>query len=68
VKQYRRRINISVTPQTLYHLETMAYNTHHGDIGRIVDDLVRERQMAARTRNKKTERNGQNHAKKSITD
>jgi hypothetical protein len=58
VKQSRRRITIAVTPQTLFHLQTLADACHRGDVGRAVDDLVREYQMAAKIRTKPTEREG----------
>ena len=52
MKQHRRRITITVTPQTLFHLQTLADACHRGDVGRAVDDLVREYQLAAKIRNK----------------
>jgi hypothetical protein len=48
VKQSRRRITVAVTPQTLYHLQNLADACHRGDVGRAVDDLVREYQLAAK--------------------
>ena len=56
MKQNRRRITIAVTPQTLYHLQTLADACHRGDVGRVVDDLVREYQLAAKIINKPKER------------
>jgi hypothetical protein len=64
VKQNRRRITIAVTPQTLYHLQTLADACHRGDVGRAVDDLVREHQLAAKIRNKPNERNGVYYVRK----
>lgn len=61
MKQHRRRITISVTPQTLFHLQTMADACHRGDVGRAVDDLVREYQLAAKIRTKPKEREGIYH-------
>ena len=52
MKQHRRRITITVTPKTLFHLQTLADACHRGDVGRAVDDLVREYQLAAKIRNK----------------
>lgn len=52
MKQHRRRITITVTPQTLFHLQTLADACHRGDVGRAVDDLVREYQLAAKMNNK----------------
>ena len=52
MKQSRRRITVAVTPQTLYHLQTLADACHRGDVGRAVDDLVREYQLAAKIKNK----------------
>ena len=52
MKQHRRRITITVTPQTLFHLQTLADACHRGDVGRAVDDLVREYQLAAKIRTK----------------
>ena len=56
MKKSRRRITITVTPQTLYHLQILADACHRGDVGRVVDDLVREYQLTARTGNRKKER------------
>lgn len=61
MKQNRRRITVSVTPQTLFHLQTRADACHRGDVGRAVDDLVREHQMAAKIRTKPNKREGIYH-------
>ena len=61
MKQRRRRITITVTPQTLFHLQTLADACHRGDVGRAVDDLVREYQLAGKTRTKPKEREGVYH-------
>ena len=64
MKKSRRRIAIAVTPQTMYHLQTLADACHRGDVGRVVDDLVREYQLAAKIRTKPTEREGFYHVRK----
>lgn len=51
MKKSRRRLTIAVNPQTLYHLQTLADACHRGDVGRVVDDLVREYQLATKKRN-----------------
>lgn len=56
MKQPRRRITISITPQTLFHLQNLADACHRGDAGRAVDELVREYQMAAKEKYKPRER------------
>ena len=47
-KKNLRRVAITVTPQTLYHLKNMADACGHRDVGRVVDKLVREHQMATK--------------------
>lgn len=64
MKQHRRSITITVTPQTLYHLQTLADACHRGDVGRAVDDLVREYQVAAKMRIKPMQREGVYHVRK----
>lgn len=44
-KKNRRRISTLVTPQTLYHLENMRQFCGYNDIGRVIDKLVREKQI-----------------------
>ena len=44
-KSNRRRVSILVSSQTLYHLQRMAQFCEHGDIGRVVDKLVREKRL-----------------------
>ena len=46
-KKNLRRISIVVTAQTLWHLEHLAAMAGYRDVGRVVDKLVRERQLAA---------------------
>ena len=41
----RRRINTLVSAQTLYHLENMRSFCGFSDIGRVIDKLVREKQI-----------------------
>lgn len=53
-----RRVGITITAQTFYHLKDMADACGHRDIGRVVDKLVREHQLAAKVRIKSTEREG----------
>ena len=44
-KKNRRRINTLVSAQTLYHLENMRQFCGFTDIGRVIDKLVREKQI-----------------------
>ena len=44
-KKNRRRINTLVSAQTLYHLENMRQFCGFADIGRVIDKLVREKQI-----------------------
>jgi hypothetical protein len=44
-KKNRRRINTLVSAQTLYHLENMRSFCGFDDIGRVIDKLVREKQI-----------------------
>lgn len=44
-KKNRRRINTLVSAQTLYHLEQMRSFCGFNDIGRVIDKLVREKQI-----------------------
>ena len=41
----RRRISVLVSAQTLYHLEHMRQFCGYDDIGRVIDKLVREKQI-----------------------
>lgn len=44
-KKNRRRISTLVSAQTLYHLENMRQFCEFNDIGRVIDKLVREKQI-----------------------
>lgn len=44
-KKNRRRISTLVSAQTLYHLENMKQFCGYNDIGRVIDKLVREKQI-----------------------
>lgn len=44
-KKNRRRISALVSAQTLYHLENMRKFCRYDDIGRVIDKLVREKQI-----------------------
>lgn len=49
IKQPKRRIVLLVTPQTAYNLERLAdMDGHPGQIGRVVDKLVRDKMMGMR--------------------
>lgn len=48
MKKNLRRVTITVTAQTAYHLKNMADACGHRDAGRVVDKLVREHQMATK--------------------
>ncbi len=41
-----RKLKCTVTAQTLYHLEHMAAVSGYKDVGRVIDKIVRERQLA----------------------
>ena len=44
-----RRVSVLMNAQTLYHLEQMAAVSGYGDkIGKVIDDLVRQKQAAER--------------------
>ena len=45
-KKNYRRISVLVSSQTLYHLENMAQFCGHKNLGRVIDKLVREKQMS----------------------
>ena len=54
MKKSKRKLMITVTPQTLYHLERMTAEAGHRDPGHIVDKLVAANQINARAnRNRK---------------
>lgn len=44
-KKNRRRISTLVSAQTFYHLENMRQFCGFADIGRVIDKLVREKQI-----------------------
>lgn len=44
-KKNSRRVSVVISAQTLYHLETMAQYSKC-DIGRVIDKLVREKQIS----------------------
>jgi len=50
MKTRTKRIHITITAQTLYHLKEMAEESGLEDIGRVIDKLVRERQIATKIR------------------
>ena len=56
MKKNQRRVALTVTAQTAYHLKEMADACGHRDAGPIVDKLVREHRLATKT-NKEKERN-----------
>lgn len=45
-KKNMRRISCLVSSQTLFHLENMRQFCGYKDIGRVIDKLVREKQMS----------------------
>lgn len=47
-KQRLKKMVITVTPQTAYHLRDMAAMCKYKSVGRVVDKLVREKQVAMR--------------------
>ena len=51
----QRRIRILVTAQTLWHLEDLAKICGYQEIGRVVDNLVREKMLSLRTEERRTE-------------
>lgn len=44
-KKNRRRITTLISAQTLYHLENMRQFCGFKDIGRVIDKIVREKQI-----------------------
>lgn len=47
-KQRLKRMVITVTPQTAYHLRDMAAMCNYKGVGRVVDKLVREKRVSMR--------------------
>lgn len=45
-KKNLRRISITVSSQTLYHLENMRCLCGYKDIGQVIDKLVREKRVS----------------------
>lgn len=45
-KQRMKKMVITVTPQTAYHLREMAGMCHYKSVGRVVDKLVREKRIS----------------------
>lgn len=45
-KKNYRRISVLVSAQTLYHLETMRKLCGYKDLGKVIDKLVREKQLS----------------------
>lgn len=45
-KRNQRRVSVLISSQTLYHLESMRQFCGYNDIGRVIDKLVREKQMS----------------------
>lgn len=41
-----RRIHITISAQTLYHLESMRKFSGYKDIGQVIDKLVREKRIS----------------------
>lgn len=64
MKKNLRRVSFTVTAQTLYHLKDIADACGHRDMGRVVDKLVREHQLAAKIRTKPNEREELHHVRK----
>lgn len=44
-KKNRRRVSVLITAQTLYHLENMSRYCGYNDLGKVIDKLVREKQI-----------------------
>lgn len=59
-KKNHRRVSVLITAQTLYHLETMRSFCGYNDIGRVIDKLVREKQMSLNIR--EVRNNGRNES------
>ena len=64
MKKNLRKMTITVTAQTAYHLKEMADACGHRDPGRVVDKLVREHQMATRFQFNPFEREDYIHVRK----
>ena len=45
-KKNYRRISVLVSAQTLYHLEQMRQFSGYKDLGKVIDKLVREKQLS----------------------
>lgn len=45
-RKNQRRISVTVSSQTLYHLENMRQFCGYKDIGRVIDKLVRDKQIS----------------------
>ena len=59
-KKNCRRISTLVSAQTLYHLENMKQFCGFSDIGRVIDKLVREKQIEL---NRGVRNHAENHNK-----
>ena len=64
MKKNLRRVSVTITAQTAYHLKNMADACGHRDMGRVIDKLVREHQTNANIKTKPTEREGPHHVRK----
>lgn len=42
----QRRVSVVISSQTLYHLENMRQFCGYKDIGRVIDKLVRDKQIS----------------------
>lgn len=42
-RKNKRRVNVLITAQTLWHLKKEAGQAGHGEIGRVIDELVKKR-------------------------
>lgn len=50
-KIFRRKIPVVLTEATIWHLNRMAEEREYGNqLGRVIDDLVRDKQLAERNR------------------
>ena len=63
MKKNLRRVTITVTAQTLYHLKDLAAVHGYSETGRVVDKLVREHQMAAKIRTTPNGREEMHHVR-----
>lgn len=56
MKTRTKRVHVTITDHTLYHLKEMADESGLESIGRVIDKLVRDYQIATKIRIEPTEK------------